>query len=239
VVIANSRREFVEETAATRRPCCNADAAQFAGLEPQCAQIGHFHAQGRRPFGQRRGASTHWIGLEVEGVELGQPSRAVRGEDRIGRPGPGQDLVALENDLVLEGVEGDTVTLQRVAHGFVARHRLGLVIVVGKHRLGRQLAGQPRQLIYRNRMAHDQSRAGQTGPLAQVPVEFQQRFANELDPPVAAWQRQEDGGIENEDAVDLAARLERVEQGGVVMGPQVPAKPHQAGVVRRFHNMQM
>ncbi len=96
-------------------------------------------------------------------------------------------LVALEDRVVLVQVQHDAGVRQRAEHLLVALARGGLVVVVGIDRLHAELAGQPRDLVDRRAVAHDQPDpldavgASQT---AQLFVEVEQRLVDELDPPV-------------------------------------------------------
>jgi hypothetical protein len=82
--------------------------------------------------------------------------------------------------------------------------------------------------VLRRGMGHDQSSAVVPCQLPQLRVQFNQRFQDELDAAVPPRQGVQDRAVEDENAVDMAAGLERVEQRGIVAGPQVTPKPHQS-----------
>ena len=108
--------------------------------------------------------------------------------------------------------------------------------MVGKHRLHAQGLGHLGHGVARAHavawrwVAHHQARTGVTREGAQVAVQNDQGFPNELDPPVGAWQAVQDVAVEDKQAVHLGARAQRMEQRSVIFGPQIAPKPHQAGM---------
>ena len=71
--------------------------------------------------------------------------------------------------------------------------------------------------------------------LGQIGVQRLDALEDELDPPVGARQRVEEGAVEDEGAPDPARRPQGVVQRGVVDAAQVAAKPDQGGVQGLLH----
>jgi hypothetical protein len=120
-------------------------------------------------------------------------------------------------------VEGHARVGQRAEHLGVALQRLGLVVAVGEHGLHVELARQRRNLVHRHGMPHDEPAAQP----AQLGLQLDQRFADELHAPVGAGQPVQDRLVEDEDADHLAAGPQRAIEGGVVVHAQVAAEPHE------------
>ena len=72
------------------------------------------------------------VRLQVERLELLQPGRPVGREHAVGLAAAGEDLVALEDDVVLRGVQGHAQVGERAARLGVARQGVGIVVVVGE-----------------------------------------------------------------------------------------------------------
>ena len=130
-------------------------------------------------------------------------------------------------------MQGDARIGQGTAHHGIARQGLGLVVVVGEDGLHTQFARQAGDVLLGQRVPHDQAGPGLASQLAQGLVQLHQGLADELHPAVTPGQGVQDGLVEDEDGMHLAAGAQGLVQGGVVMGPQVAAEPHQAGRVVR------
>lgn len=130
-------------------------------------------------------------------------------------------------------MEGDPAALEAGANARVAGERGRLPVVIGEHRLHAQRAGQPRNLVGREGVTHDQ--AGARRERAQRLMQLLDRVPDELDPAVGARQPVEDGAVEDEGAVDLPAMAQRLGQRGMVVDPQVPPKPHEPGGIPGWH----
>ena len=141
--------------------------------------------------------------------------------------------------MVLAGVQRDAVVGQAAAHPCVARQRVRVVVVAGIDGLHLQRLREPRDLVNRRRVAHDQ--AGILHPvarreIAQLQVQLGQTGVEELDAAVGAQaageQRIEDGAVVDKHAPDLPGRPQCVVQRRLVVDAQVAAKPCQRLVER-------
>ena len=137
--------------------------------------------------------------------------------------------------MVLVGVHCHACALQQAAHTRIARQRLGLVVVVGEDRGRAQLLRQARNFLFGQALAHDQAGIGVAGERAQLGIDAGQAFTNELDAPVGARQRREDGVVEKKDAMHLRAAAQGMKKGGVVARAQVASQPDQAHRSRKCH----
>ena len=210
--------------------------AAHAGRQLQRRQIGRPETHvgqrrddARRHRRQRTRVATHRIGLQVKGRELLQPGVLVGREYRERLAALGQHLVALEDDLVLERVEGDAVARQRVVHRAVARKCGGFVVAVGDHAGHTQFARQLRDDVAGAAVAHDEPAAQR----AQRSVQLGHRGVDEFDPAVGlqpfGQQFVQDVGVEHEHAPHRPAGAQRMVEGGVVVDAQVAAEPDQSG----------
>ena len=156
-----------------------------------------------------------------------------------GLPLDGQHLAALEDHVVLRGVQGDAAVGERAAHAGVARERVRVVVVVGEDRLHVQLGGQGDDLVgavaVADEQAHVRRRRARSPSARQLGVERADALADELDAPVGARQRVEDRAVEDEGAPDLARRAQRVVERRVVGDAQVAAEPDERGVEGLLH----
>lgn len=135
-------------------------------------------------------------------------------------------------------MEDDAGIGQPAAHPGVALPRRRLVIVVGVHRLHVQGLRQTGDLFRRAPVQHDEPRMRDTVARAQRPqllVELAHTGVDELDPPVPAWQRLQDVGVEHEDAPHPPRGAQGVVERGVVVRPQIAAEPHQGAVEFLVH----
>ena len=118
--------------------------------------------------------------------------------------------------MVFVGVQRNAMVGQGAAHLRVARLRLRLVVVVGKYGLHTQLLRQFGHFFFGLAVAHDQACGFVAGQLAQLRVQIDQRFANELHPPVGPGQGVQDVGIKDKHRVHFDAVFQRMKQRGVV-----------------------
>ena len=133
-----------------------------------------------------------------------------------------QHLAALEDHVVLGGVQRHAAVGQRAAHARVARQRRRFVVVVGVDRLHAQLAcASARYRLVRPAVAHDQParlrcRAQRPARAARRrrPTRLSRMNSTRRS---CARQRVEDVAVEDEGAPHLARRLQRVVQGGMVV----------------------
>ncbi len=124
-----------------------------------------------------------------------------------------QNFVAFEDHLVLCRAEGDPAPGEVLGDGGVAIPRRRLVVAVRVHRLDAKRRGQLRDRGSRVRVTDDQPAAAR----AQRGGEFGDAVVDELDAAVlACGQRVEDLAVEDERAVDRAAR--RRARGGARRG---------------------
>ncbi len=234
VVAVDALQEIGQQLARAAGPGGHGQLREVGGLEVQVRQARHRH----RPLGwhgrERRGVARHRVGLEVKRFELLEPRVLVGCEHAKRVTRLREQLAPLEDHVVLVTVQQDTGVGQIAKHLGVARQRRRIVVVVGEHRLDLQPLGQrgngPAGLV----VQHDEAGTCPTAGLpegVQVRVELHQRLADEFDAPVRPGQGIQNVGVEDEDAPDLAADLERVVQRCVVLAAQVATEPHQAFVV--------
>ena len=174
--------------------------------------------------------------LQVRLIHLGQPGIFVGREHTIRRAGLGQQLAAFKYHLVFGRVQCNAHRRQRAKHPGVARDRLRLIVMRGKHGFGMQRIGKLNNALAGNAVLHNQACAGQASQFAQIGIQVHQAFPDELDAAVGTRQRVQNFGIENEDAMDPSAVLERCKQRRVVVRAQVAAKPHQTGAKLFVHD---
>ncbi len=133
--------------------------------------------------------------------------------------------------MVLDTYEPPAVICECALDGGVTLPRIGLVIVTGEDRVDGELPRQRRDGVRSMIVQHDQRAA--VAP--QFCVQFDDCAVDELDAPVGAQsggeQPVENRAVEDEGAVDPAARGKRRRQRRVVVKTQVAAEPDQAGVV--------
>ena len=163
------------------------------------------------------------VGLDEERLELLQPCVLVGREHRVRRAALRQHFAALEDDVVFARVQRDAGVAERRAHRRVAREGVGFVVVVRVDRLRTEFAGEPYDLGPRRAVAHQQAPAEG----AQLRVELAHAVVDELDAPVSARQRLEDGGVEHEHAPDLLGGPQCVVQRRVVVRAQIAPEPDQ------------
>ena len=212
--------------------------AATAGRDVERRQVGFFKpeslerrddiAEFFRCDGQRRSVGAHRIGPQVERIQLRLPGPLVRGEHGVRLTDLGQHFAALENHLVLVGVERDADVGERTEHLCIAHHGGRLVVVIGKHRLHVERMRQGGDVVDRRRVPHDQHRLCMAGEQPKVGLQGYQRFANELDSPVDAWQQVEDVPVEDEHANHFAAGPERTVQRCLIVHTQIASEPEQA-----------
>jgi CheY-like chemotaxis protein len=214
---------------------------QVGRLKANVGQCRHGLPQRRRQRGQRAGMVGHRVGLQEEWVDLLQPCVLVRREHAVGIASLGEQLVALEDDMVLDGMHRHANVGQPSAHARVARQGGGVVVVIGIYRLRAQNVRQRRDLVDRVAMPHDQPAAldaVRTAQRAQLRVQADQAVADEFHPAVLARQRVEDASVEDKHAPHLAGGAQGVVQGGMVVGTQVAPEPQQGTVQRLGHGPQ-
>ena len=174
------------------------------------------------------------VGLEVKRIDLFQPGIFVGREHAVGLASLREHFVALEDHVVLEAVPGHAAALQAGIDVGIPGERCRLVVMVGKYRIGRQARGQGRHGVAGLALKHHQPRPGVARPrrqLLELTVQIDQRFPDELHPPVGARERGEDVAVKDKHAKDLFAGSQGVVKRRVVVRAQIPAKPHQAGLV--------
>jgi len=145
--------------------------------------------------------------------------------------------------MVLAGVQRNAGAGQGAAHLRVAGQRIGLVVVVGVHRLHMQVSGQLRHGLRCVAVAHQQAHALDAvrgGQRAQLRLQPEQAVADELDAAISARQRIEDVAVEHKRTPHPPGRAQCVVQRGVVVGAQVAPQPDQGavewlGASRRAH----
>src|SRR5690606_1910085 len=114
---------------------------------------------------------------ELRRRQAREPRALVGREHAERRPAGGEDLAALEDDVILAGTEADAEHGERGAHARVARPGVGLVVVVGVDGLHAELARERRDLRHGVAVEHDESPAAS----GEVRVEGYEALANELD----------------------------------------------------------
>lgn len=165
-------------------------------------------------------------------VQFLQPGVLVRCEYAVWLSRLREDFIALEDDMILVGVQGNACVGQGAAHGRISRDRPGLVVVAGKNRLHAELAGQMGNFVPGGTVKHNQSGIGETGQAAQRVVKFNQRLLDELDTAVGARKRLENFLVKDKHAMRMQATFQGVIKRRVVINAEIPAEPHQAAVKR-------
>jgi hypothetical protein len=234
VVIDAVVEEVGQQRLRASRPDGHLQRVQVGAHESQRLQIGHAAqplGHGCQSVGQRR----HRMRLEcapASRLERAQPRVLVGREDAVGRARSRHHLRPLEDDMVLHRVQRHADLGQPPAGEAVALERVGVVVVTGPDGLHGQLLRQPRDLVGRLPVAHDEPgvrHAVRPGQLAQLLVEPLQAVADEFDAPVGARQRIQDRAVEHECAPHAPGRAQGLVQGGVVLGAQVATQPHERG----------
>ncbi|MCY1530411.1 hypothetical protein D9M68_655960 [compost metagenome] len=242
VVAVDALHEILEELVRALFAGRHLELCGVDGLEVDVGQAWN----GRIPFaahragqGAQRGrVPGHRVGLELETVNLLEPSVLVGREDAECVARLRQHLAALEDHVVLVPMEHDAFMGQLTQHVRIARVGGRFVVVVGEHGLHLQLPGQGGDCIPRARVAHDQS-GGFGAVLAthrpQPGIQLHKGLPYEGHPPVggqtARQQRLQDVGVQDEHTPHLTTAFEGVVERGVVFGAQVAPEPHQAFVV--------
>ena len=129
--------------------------------------------------------------------------------------------------MVFESFQRNAPLCQQTPHPVVPGQGGGLVVVVGVHGLDTQLHGQSGDFFAAAAMADDQPGIGMAGQRPQFGIERLQRFMNELNPPVFAWQISQDVGVKDKGGVDLFALSQGVIKGSLVVGAQIAPEPDQ------------
>ena len=101
----------------------------------------------------------------------------------------------------------------------------GLVVVGRKHDLCAQRKRQLGNAIRCEAMLDDEPRHRLARQCAQIGVQLDQRFPDELDAPVRALQTVQDGAVKNKDAMHPGTTLQSRTECRVVVYAQVAAKP--------------
>ena len=234
-VCIDTRQKVVQQGLGTRLAGRDFQDFEVGGLKPDVLQAGHRFGQ---IVGARRQALGQWghvKSLQVFRGDFFQPGVFVRGKDAEGLGHLGQHFVALKDHMVLEGVQHDAVVSQMAAYLNVARQRLGLVVVVGKHRLGLQVLGQFDDFVLGHPVSHDQARLGVSSQFAQLGIDFDQRFPDEFHPAVGAGQGVQYCGVKHKHHMHALAMLQGLVQGRMVGHAQVASQPDQTTRKRGFH----
>ena len=179
--------------------------AQVGGLKADVFQAGNALAKALGAWRQGAHVSTHRVGLQVGVSNLLEPHVLVGGKHAIGPARLRHHLAALKHHMVLEGLEADAEFGQTTPHLMVAGQGLGLVVVVGKHRLHPERLGQASDFLSRRAMAHDQASPGLCTQGVQLGVERHQRLADELHPPVGTGQGRQNVAVKHKDRMHLGA----------------------------------
>ena len=166
----------------------------------------------------------------MNGVNARSRRVAIGREHRVGTARLRDDLVLLEDDLVLAGMEGDARRRERLRNAGVACDGLRLVVPVREHRVDAELHRERGNRLARMAVTHDEA----TAVTLQRGREIRHGLADELDPAVvAARQRVQDLAVEHEYAKDRAAPGEGVIQRGVIEVAQVAPEPHERAIAAR------
>ena len=219
-------------------PSRNLQAGQVAGGKAQRLQRGDALLVGHGSCRQRLGVALYRVSAEVERIHLAQPGVLVGGEHAERGAALGQQFIPLEDAVVLEAVPGAAPGLQRGMHLGVPHEGLGLVVMVGKHRLNAQCLGQRRDGGARGIVQHDQpGLAVRLGgrQVTQPPIQLLHAGVDEVHPPVAAGQGVQNLLVEDKHAPHLPALAQRVVERRMVVCPQVAAEPDQTRFKVCFH----
>jgi hypothetical protein len=136
-----------------------------------------------------------------------QPRVLVRRENAVGLALPGEDFIAFENDLFLEGLEVDAVAGQPFCDSAVAFGRRRLVVAVGVDGLNPESGGHRRNLGHGAAVQDEQIPAAATQGVFQLA----HAFPDELDATVGlVVEAVENVGIEHEGAVHLPRLHQRM-----------------------------
>jgi hypothetical protein len=184
-----------------------------------------------------RAVSGHRPGRQVERIAFPEPGVPVRRKDAEGATALGQQLVALEDQVVLAQVQRDAGIGQRAAYPRIAGQGCGFVVVVGKDRLHAQPGGQRDDLVAGPPVAHDQAHAFHAvrgGQCTQFGIQADQAVADELHTPVGPGQGFQDRAVEDKSAPHLPRCPQRMMQGRMVVGAQVAAQPDEGAGKRSW-----
>ena len=132
--------------------------------------------------------------------------------------------------MVFEAVKRNAMVGQTAAHLGVAGQGLGLVVMVGEHRLHTQVLGKLNHRVDGLAVAHQQTRLCMGRAFAPCGIEFLQRSVDEGHATVLARQLVQDGGVKHKGRVHMLGMLQGGAERGVVVQAQIPAKPHQNAV---------
>ena len=204
-----------------------------AGHDAQGLQIGAFKAEGgeRGHAGGKIGGRGHQRPLARVPRVIGhgqplQPGIFV-GSEHAERPSRlGQDLIAIEDDLIAQQFEPDAMGRQGSRNLGIATLCRRFIIAMGINVADAEPDGELGNRLERPAVPDDQ--AAPAG--AQGLIQLHQRAMDELDAPIpAVRQGIQDVPVEHEDAIDPGVLLQRGSQGGMIVVAQVAAEPDQGG----------
>ena len=141
--------------------------------------------------------------------------------------------------MVLKGMKGCALSIQQHLDFGVARQRLGLIVMIGKNSVSRELAHQQGQRIAGCRVLDNQAHVSDVvffSQTAQLNIQVNQRLTYELNSPVCTGKAVQNLPVKDKNAKYLVARLQGVMQCGIVISAQVAPEPHQACLVFFVHD---
>ena len=97
------------------------------------------------------------VGLQIKRIHFFKPRIFVRRKHAVWLACQRQYLITLKNHVVLKGVKSSALAFKQGLHFGVSSQCLGLVVVVGKHRIDFQLLAQLGYGVAGYRMLHDQA----------------------------------------------------------------------------------
>ena len=139
----------------------------------------------------------------------------------------GQHLAAFEHHMVFEALKGNACIGQGANHLGVPCQGLGLVVMVGEHRLHAQLNRQFHDLVHSLAMAHQQACISLGGPLTPSSIQLGNRRVDEGHAAVLGLQFAQNGGVKHKRAVHMVAVAQGVAERGVVVQAQIASEPDQ------------
>ena len=167
---------------------------QVGGSEANIRKTGHAAQRGihgLRDIRPVRRVTLCGVGLEIKVslalFQLLEPRVLIGREHRVGLALLRQQFLALEHHMIFECVQGHTLNVQGRAHRRITRQGLGLVVVVGIHRLHPQALSHAWDFIHGAPVQDDQTGAACAHGL-HLRVQIHQGCEDELNPAIGPWQ---------------------------------------------------
>ena len=235
VVTFDAGQEFVEQFLCTPATGGQPNGQARSARKSQGLQGGNRVAGLSGPRRQCLRIPLDRVGTEIKRIDLAQPGVLVGCEYAVGRAALGQYLAAFENRMVFAGMKSPARGREGCAHLGIARQRIGLVVVVGKHSVHGQSAGQRRNYFHGRTLEHHQAALRVTAQRPQVRIEVFHGAADEIHAQVGAGKGVENRAIKNKNAIHPGALAQGMVEGRVVRRAQVAPEPDQPSTVSGGH----